>query len=1008
MAEQRHILSGLIAFGLFWGAASAGAQSVIDDNRTAAGYYSRQEWAESILAFKELIQRHPHTLEATAAQFYLGEAYMQTDDFQNAYRAFQQYLLKHATSELSGRATFRMAEAAYYMQNDATAIRLMESFVEQYPEDPLNEFALPYLGDMRLRKTEPQLAARVFERALRQYPQGRLSKRCILGLARASHLLGRFQDAIDHYHKIADDLEDPQSADAHIQMALIFMGQSETETARRHLDHARQKAQDETQKVEASYWLARTYIHENDIESAFTTLEPMVGKSGAEKTVTGVTLDAAVLGVKLGHTEKAFCWLQDLLDRYPGSSMADAALNLQLEIAQGSAQPKTRDQTLALIDRFLKEHSQSRFRPNVLEKAGRFHYAHQNYHQAAETFEQLLDEQRFVDPQRIQTDLNNWLYLCALSHIGQRDFVAAEANLGKINFASASEEIRILGPFALATARFGQKKYHTAIPGFASYLKESKSLPSPDPGNLLTAYQELTIAYAETGQWAEALQAFGELQAQHPGDAAVHQIAEYLASRAMEKEQNETASQLLERLVISGCESEKLPMYLSSLGWLKYESGDTVQAIELFRRLIDEFPESELTGPAAMALAKSFDDAKQHDRAAQMYGWVIRNFDQKDFGKIARLRRAHSLLHSGVAVDLEEAKLLLNEYLSFQSPVTTKDEALYQLGWVHLELGEKREGKIAFRRLVEEFPESKYRLDAALRSAQMDVAENNFDQARQALAAISNESDLPPPIRVRKRFLLGEIGAKTGDWSSVSDYMMELLDDIDDLSAKVKATYWLGEASFRQSKYEQAADHFRFVREHRQALSPDLHPWIWLRLVQSLGQMEQWPDVQEVAEEGLAQFENFALVYEFHFLKARSLEDTGRLSDARELYQKVIDSPQGCDTETAAIAQWRIGETYFHQENYAQAIKAYYLVDSQFGYDHWRGAALLQAGKCQEHLLNWPQAEKLYTRLIQQFPDSAYRSTAEERLKKIRESEFTRFSNTESKTRPLKSASTIR
>ncbi len=101
---------------------------------------------------------------------------------------------------------------------------------------------------------------------------------------------------------------------------------------------------------------------------------------------------------------------------------------------------------------------------------------------------------------------------------------------------------------------------------------------------------------------------------------------------------------------------------------------------------------------------------------------------------------------------------------------------------------------------------------------------------------------------------------------------------------------------------------------------------------------------------------------------------------AREAYGRVLRSPTGGKSETAAMAQWMIGETFFHQESYEAAIAAYLRVEILFAYPHWQAGALLQAGKCQEHLGRWKDAAETYARLVQTYPDTEYTDEAKRRL----------------------------
>jgi len=104
-----------------------------------------------------------------------------------------------------------------------------------------------------------------------------------------------------------------------------------------------------------------------------------------------------------------------------------------------------------------------------------------------------------------------------------------------------------------------------------------------------------------------------------------------------------------------------------------------------------------------------------------------------------------------------------------------------------------------------------------------------------------------------------------------------------------------------------------------------------------------------------------------------------RFDEARETLTEIVRSPNPSPT-LRPRAQWLIGETYFLQQRYADAIDAYRRVDLMDTAGQWAPAALLQAGKSFEKLGRSREAATCYTALLTRFRDWPHATVAQTRL----------------------------
>jgi len=147
-------------------------------------------------------------------------------------------------------------------------------------------------------------------------------------------------------------------------------------------------------------------------------------------------------------------------------------------------------------------------------------------------------------------------------------------------------------------------------------------------------------------------------------------------------------------------------------------------------------------------------------------------------------------------------------------------------------------------------------------------------------------------------------------------------------------------------------------------------------------QVRDWTKALAAADSLKRTFPKFDRMYEVDYRRGRALQNTSRAAEAITAYEAVLAAFEG---ETAAKAQFMIGEVLFHQDKHAEALKAFLKVEILYDYTAWRAKALLEAGQCQEHLGQWADARKTYDDLLKKYADSAVADNARKRLAVVNE-----------------------
>lgn len=418
---------------------------------------------------------------------------------------------------------------------------------------------------------------------------------------------------------------------------------------------------------------------------------------------------------------------------------------------------------------------------------------------------------------------------------------------------------------------------------------------------------------------------------------------------------------------------------LSGLGWTQLKRGQMEEAAATFERLLARKPDARLAAQAALARGYSLERLGRFEAALISYQAALDGSADTAGAETPKLLRAAARVHNRLG-QRDKAAALYERLAKDHPKDPATDAVLHEWSSTLAEANRSDEAAAVLERLCREHPESRYGAEAAYRLAQRAAEAGDRAAARKLLAGVTDEN-ASPAIAQSALALACRVDAADEQWDDVARSAERLLAmELNDALRQV-AEFWAAESLYRRGQHAAAAE--RFERLAGQDARPR-EPWmaiVPLRRAQILAQDKQWTEAHELAATIERDYPGFDRQYEVDYLLGRCLAAKAEFDAARQAYRRVVGSKEGARTETAAMAQWMIGESHFHQKDYAAALAEYLRVEILYDYPRWQAAALLQAGKCYEQLGRSGEAAKLYRRVVENYPISPFVEEAQRKTK---------------------------
>jgi len=962
------------------------ADEADDQYAVAAGLYARQQWPLAAEAFPEFLARHPHHPMYDQGLFFLGETLVQLGRYDEAGTRFAEYLRRVPAGQFARSALFRTGETCYLGGRRDQARQSLEEFLGRYPEDPLAAYVLAYVGDIALNAGEASQAESYYRRGLEQFPQGPTADDCRFGLARSLDKLGRPEEAEPLYLALAANADVPLADDAQFHLGALqyaagrfeeAVGTFETFESRFpasswlatvHLAHGwalwkldrlaeagdlfARIAADPKLGVEARYWLGLTRKSQEDWEAAAAEFLKAVEAQPDHELALALRFQAGDALLRGGDAAAARQQFECVITDAPEDSQwLDDAL-------RGAAQASLLAKDHAAVDRYADAFNRRAAGSPLQADVRRI------------LVRSLIEQKKFAGADSVldssllgggkqPTVEDRYLYALVCRGLGRNDDA-----LSALEAVSKSAEGRLLADAHLARTSLlvDLKRFEEAIEPLEAFLTSD---PSGD--QVVQAKAQLAVCRARCGQMDKAKQAHRRLLDEHDEHEVLAPAVEQLAEAAYEMGDFDWASELFSWLAEQGPSGGWQARGLSGLAWSQHRAGNRQEAAETFRRLLESEPDASTTAEAALARGRILQELGRFDAALAMYDLAMERLPEGE--PLAEAIWAAARLRDELHQDQEAASLyrrLATEFPDFKP----FDGLLYNWAWALSDAGQAEESDRAFERILSEHPESDYAADAAFRLAQRSFKAGDCARARQLIEQ-APDGKCDAALRENLLYLLGQVFAAEEKWEDAYGTFDTLVADYPQGTLRLMAEYGGAEALFRQGDYAAAGGILEEL--WRKTLSRD-EPWlavVHLRLAQSLAYQRRWTEAYALASKIEARFPEFSKQYEVDYVIGRCLASQADFDEAREAYGRVIRSPGGEKTETAAKSQLMIAESYFHQKSYDAALREYLRLEILYDYPELQAAAVLQAAKCHERLGQPQQAAGMIRRLRELYPRTA-------------------------------------
>lgn len=865
-------------------------------------------------------------------EFAFAEGLYAQENYKLAAEKFVRFIEQHPTHANLPLALFRAGECNYRLGNFTDAARYFERLTREFPNKEEAEAAWLWLGDTYYQLQRYDQAAAAYEALMRSFPQSQYLSRAAYWRAESYYRLGEFEKAIEGYKDVLNRKPgEEEAAYALYSIGLSYLQLKRPEDAIGYLSQVVEKYPNSPVAAESQYLLGMAYQAAKNFQAALDAFRKVLTHHPNSKFAAHAEIGIAWTHFQQGEYEKALEAFQAVAAKHPESSLATEA---QLRSA------------------------------DCLYHLGRWADAAALYAKVAD-----LPNNSWADEA---------LYWCALSYEQLSDREKAATVLGRLIHDFPQSPRAGDAQFHLGQLHLLSGDLDAAIAAF-----EAASAAAQDPDRKQRAAAGLAWARYQKAKSPEALLELEKLIRDDPKSALAGQLAGFVGRGYFQAGDYEKARDVLALVVANHPQHEQLSEVLYFLGAACEKTGRQDEAIQHYRRVLDQAKASSYAGPAAAALVSLYVAKGDLAAAQQVVGSLQNSGAAPDAIAFCYYKLGEALQSAGKPA---EAAAVYEKAIAAAPESEAAAYSQVGLGWCKLSAGDLAGAAEAFRTAAAKYAGSQ--AAAGVPAGLLAVAEKLFDQEDYPAAQAAYEQvirDFPDSDLVDEaRYKLAWTLLRQGKAPQAQPLFAQAAQNTDNPAVAADARYQAARLLAEAGDFAAAVPLLEPFRTQYQDF--DRRPWALALLGQGHLRLGHRDDAVAVFQLLTGAYPDHPAAAQAWLGLGRAYRQAQKLDQAIEVLSKVLAAGDGAalPDPLAAEAQFELGACYRDKADLARAAEEFLKVAILYRDEQWGARAQFEAGACYEELKEVENAVRCYKAIVARYPgQQEWVEKAQARLKAL-------------------------